>query len=131
MASDVGLFLRGMVADGKTEVYSYLSADRSLTFGALATGQRWHRGQDLTGAGYALSFISRAHADYLAAGGIDGFIGDGALRVASERVFEVFYSAHLVATAFLSADFQRIVNPACNADRGPVTVLGGRVHVEF
>jgi hypothetical protein len=131
VAPDLGLFLRGMISDGKTEVYSYMSADRSLSFGALGTGARWRRAQDLVGVGYGLGFLSKPHADYLAAGGVDGFIGDGALNPASERVIEVFYSAHVFASTFLSADYQRITNPAFNADRGPVTVVGGRVHAEF
>lgn len=131
VAPDLGLFLRGMISDGRTEVYSYMSTDRSLSFGALGSGDRWHRPMDLLGVGYALGFISKPHADYLAAGGIDGFVGDGAIRPSSERVFELFYSAHVFAATFLSIDFQRITNPAFNADRGPVTVVGGRMHAEF
>ena len=32
---------------------------------------------DVAGIGYAASWISDAHAEYLALGGVDGFIGDG------------------------------------------------------
>jgi high affinity Mn2+ porin len=64
-------------------------------------------------------------------GGIDGFIGDGKIRQASEQVFEAFYSLSLGSSAWLSADYQHIWNPAYNADRGPVNILGGRAHVEF
>jgi len=31
----------------------------------------------------------------------------------------------------VSADFQYVVNPAYNADRGPVSIFGLRVHAEF
>jgi hypothetical protein len=82
--------------------------------------------------GLGLSWISASHARYLALGGIDGFIGDGALRQASEGVFEVFYSYNLFKAIWLSADFQLLWNPAYNADRaGPIVILGARAHAEF
>jgi hypothetical protein len=31
----------------------------------------------------------------------------------------------------VSLDFQRIANPAYNADRGPVNVVGFRFHAEY
>jgi hypothetical protein len=94
-------------------------------------GTPWRRPFDVVGTAYAASWISSAHGQYLALGGIDGFIGDGALKRASERVLELFYSLHVYRSMTLSADYQHIANPAYNADRGPVTVLSGRVHAEF
>src|SRR5512133_3270093 len=128
---DLGLFFRGMYADGKTEVYSYVSSDRSLSFGAVTRGTPWRRAGDLLGVGCAVSWLSRSHADYLRAGGIDGFIGDGYLTLGTERVLELFYSLNLYGPTWLSADLQHIHNPAYNIDRGPVTILGGRFHAEF
>ena len=64
-------------------------------------------------------------------GGIDGFIGDGCLRVAMESVVEAFYSVYVADSVWLSADYQRLTNPAFNADRGPVDILGARAHAEF
>jgi high affinity Mn2+ porin len=67
-------------------------------------------------------------------GGVDGFIGDGNLRLpaAAEGVGEVFYSYNILRAIWLTADYQLLWNPAYNADRtGPVNVLGGRVHAEF
>jgi hypothetical protein len=131
LADDIGVFLRGMYADGLTEVYSYTSTDSSLSFGALAKGSLWKRPADLTGAGVGLGWISGSHAEYLGLGGIDGFIGDGAIRRATEMVAEAFYSFNVVTSVWLSADYQLIVNPAYNADRGPVNIIAGRVHAEF
>jgi high affinity Mn2+ porin len=131
VASDVGVFFRGMVSDGQTEVYSFTSTDRSLSFGALAMGSIWHRPADVTGVGLGLGWISEAHGEYLRLGGVDGFIGDGGLRRATESVLEVFYSANLIGGTWLSLDYQRITNPGFNADRGPVDVLGARFHAEI
>jgi high affinity Mn2+ porin len=131
ITSDIGLFFRGMVSDGRSEVYSFVSADRSLSFGVLAKGAEWHRPFDVTGVGYALSWISQEHADYLRLGGVDGFIGDGTINPAAEGVLEAFYSFNLFKAMWLSADYQHIANPAYNADRGPVEVVSARYHAEF
>jgi high affinity Mn2+ porin len=40
---DIGVFGRGMYSNGKTEVYSYTSTDRSATLGVLAKGSSWSR----------------------------------------------------------------------------------------
>jgi hypothetical protein len=131
LTNDVGLFARAMVSDGRSEVYSYTSSDRSASLGAVVHGVPWRRPFDVVGTAYAASWISSAHGQYLALGGIDGFIGDGRLNRASERVLELFYSLHLYRSITLSADYQHIANPAYNADRGPVSVLSGRLHAEF
>ena len=75
--------------------------------------------------------ISQSHAEYLRLGGMDGFIGDGNIRSAPESVFELFYSVNILNPLWLSGDYQHILNPAFNADRGPVDVFGARVHAEF
>ena len=106
-------------------------ADRSLSFGAVAKGSSWHRPFDVTGVGFGSSWISGIHAQYLAMGGVDGFVGDGHLRQAAEEVVDAFYSLNFLKAIWLTADYQHIWNPGFNADRGPVNILGGRVHAEF
>jgi high affinity Mn2+ porin len=128
---DIGLFFRGMVSDGQTEVYSYTSTDSSISFGGISYGTKWKRPNDTVGLGWSQGWISSEHARYLAMGGVDGFIGDGALKQASEQVLEVFYSFSIASSSWLSADYQHIWNPAYNGDRGGVDILGGRAHVEF
>jgi hypothetical protein len=64
-------------------------------------------------------------------GGVDGFLGDGKLNQASEQLLEVFYSMAVISPIWLSLDYQHIWNPGYNADRGPVDIFGGRMHVEF
>ena len=131
VAEDVGLFFRGMYSDGRTEVDAFNAADRSISFGSVAKGALWHRPFDVAGVGLGMSWISQAHAQYLAMGGIDGFVGDGALSQAAEGVVDGFYSVNLLKAIWLTADYQFLWNPGYNADRGPVNILGGRVHVEF
>lgn len=131
LSGDLGAFARAMVSDGRTEVYSFTSSDRSASLGAVLRGTAWRRPTDAFGVGYAASWISSTHAQYLSLGGVDGFIGDGRLKRASERVIELFYSLDLYRSLWLSVDYQHISNPAYNADRGPVNVLSGRAHAEF
>ena len=131
ITDDIGLFFRGMYSDGMTEVYSYTSTDRSISLGALVKGKRWHREKDLFGIGFAQGWLSSSHVAYLGMGGIDGFIGDGAINYRPERVVDIFYSFSVLSSVWLSADYQHIENPAYNADRGPVNIYGARAHVEF
>jgi hypothetical protein len=131
LTDDIGLFFRGMFSDGQTEVQAYTSSDRSLTVGALARGSAWRRPLDLAGVGSGVGWISREHAEYLKLGGIDGFIGDGNLRQAAEVDIELFYSVNFLRAFWLTGDYQRIWNPAFNADRGPVNVFGLRLHGQY
>jgi high affinity Mn2+ porin len=128
---DIGLFFRGMYSDGKTEVYSYTSTDRSVSLGAVSKGSRWGRSNDTVGLGYAIGWLSKQHAQYLTLGGIDGFIGDGALSYSPEQVVDLYYSFNVFGPVWLTGDYQHIANPAYNAARGPVDIYGARIHVEF
>ena len=128
---DIGVFARGMYSDGKTEVYAYTSTDRSATVGVLAKGTAWSRPKDLVGVGTNLGWISDIHAKYLGMGGIDGFVGDGAITAAVERSVDLFYSANFQKIYWLSGDYQHIANPGFNAARGPVNVFTVRIHGEF
>jgi hypothetical protein len=132
IVDDIGVFVRGMYSDGRTEVDAYNPADRSIAFGAVAKGKTWHRPFDVTGAGFGMSWASDQHARFLSLGGIDGFIGDGLLlHQGGEGVIDFFYSLNLLKAIWLTGDYQFLWNPAYNADRGPVNVISGRVHAEF
>ena len=78
-----------------------------------------------------MSGISGVHALYLARGGYDFLIGDGALRYAPEYAWESYYSARLFPGFFATFDLQHIVNPAYNQDRGPVWIESLRLHLEL
>ena len=131
LASDIGVFFRGMYSDGRTEVYSYTSADRSVSLGTLVKGGYWFRENDTFGIAFAESWISKQHATFLNMGGIDGFIGDGKINQKAEKGLNLFYSVNLYRSIWFTGDYQHIINPAFNADRGPVDVYSLKMHVEF
>ena len=131
LSADVGLFARASSADGRTETYAFTEIDRSLSGGVLIKGGAWDRGQDTVGIALARNGLSGVHRDYLAAGGLGFFVGDGRLSYRPETILEAFYSLGIAKGAGLSLDWQQIRNPAYNADRGPVGVASIRLHSEF
>lgn len=128
---DVGAFARFSWNDGRTETYAFAEIDRSFTVGAVARGRRWWRPADTLGVAYVLDAISAAHRDYLAAGGLGNFLGDGQLNYSPEHVFEAYYSLSTFRGLWLSLDGQVIIHPGYNADRGPVALGSIRLHAEF
>ena len=131
VSSDIGLFARASWADGRTETYAFTEIDRSLSGGVLIKGSAWKRGQDNVGIAVARNGLSQVRRNYLAAGGFGFFIGDGRLNYRPEAILEVFYNASLAKAAWVTLDWQHILNPAYNADRGPVDVASVRLHTEF
>ena len=130
LRDDVGVFVRAMHADGKSETYAFTESDASLSGGVSIKGATWSRAKDTVGVGLALDAIAGAHRTYLERGGTTTFLGDGALRYGSERVAEVYYSADLGAGFALTADAQRIADPGYNRDRGPAAFYALRLHWE-
>lgn len=128
---DVGVFARAGWADGQTETYAFTEIDQSVSGGALIKGTAWGRTQDNIGIAFARNELSAAHRDYLIAGGMGFFIGDGKLNYQPELIFENFYNWQAMKNSWITADWQYIRNPAYNANRGPVNVLALRWHTEF
>jgi high affinity Mn2+ porin len=131
LGKSVGTFLRASRNDGDTETYAFTEIDRSLSGGVLIKGAAWRRGDDSVGLALARNDLSQAHRDYLAAGGMGFFLGDGRLDYRPEKIVEAFYDLQLHKRVALALDWQRVANPGYNADRGPVTVWGLRLHSEF
>ena len=131
LAGPVGLFARFSRADGQTETVSFTEIDQSLSAGLLIDGSAWRRPGHSLGLGWARNAISGARQRYLGAGGISFFIGDGALNYRPEQVLEAFYSLPLAPGVWLALNGQLIVNPAYNADRGPVRFVATRLHLAF
>jgi hypothetical protein len=134
--SSVGYFLRAMKADGRTDTYAFTEADGSLSTGLVFKGGLWGRADDAVGVAFMHNTLSHDRRNFLAAGGMSFFIGDTAsatqtLTYKPEQVLEAFYSFQMTRGTWLTADYQRIQNPAYNADRGPVNVYAARLHAEF
>ena len=127
---DIGLFARWSWNPGQTETQT-LDISRSLSGGITSKGAAWNRPNDAVGVGYAINGISTSEINYLQLGGMTAFIGDGALRYKNEQIVETYYSAHVYKNMFISADYQRIANPAYNSARGPVNFYGLRAHIEL
>jgi high affinity Mn2+ porin len=67
----------------------------------------------------------------LEAGGTGILAGDGALSYSIEKIIETYYDAKIWKTIHVSFDYQFIADPAFNRDRGPVSVVGARLHWEL
>jgi hypothetical protein len=131
VSSSAGVFARASWNNGEAETFTFTEIDRSISVGALINGAGWGRAADSVGLAFVRNGISGPHRDYLAAGGLGFFIGDGQLRYQTENILEPFYSMGVAKEVWLSVDFQRIFNPAYNADRGPVSVASARFHYGF
>lgn len=130
LCKDAGLFARIGWNDGQNETWSYTEIDRTISAGILTWPHFFGRKHDTFGLAAAVDGLSNAHRAYLAAGGYGFIIGDGKLpHYGLESILETFYSFRVDRMLALSADYQFIVNPAYNEDRGPVDVFGIRAHV--
>jgi high affinity Mn2+ porin len=129
---DLGVFARASANDGSKEAFEFTDINRSLAGGVSLRGERWNRGDDTFGLAAVVNGISTAARRYFDAGGLGVLVGDGRLpHYSLEKIAETYYSAHFGRYAAVTIDYQLIVNPAYNRDRGPVSVFGLRLHAEF
>jgi high affinity Mn2+ porin len=132
LGKGVGFFARTSWNDGKNETWAFTEIDRSLSGGISIQGNNWRRKNDELGIGSALNGLSADHSNYLASGGYGFIIGDGKLNYGKEWIIEAYYKANLFSNNFfLTPDFQYVMNPAYNKDRGPAFISAIRVHVQF
>jgi high affinity Mn2+ porin len=128
---NVGLFVRAGIADGHKEPYEFTDVDRTVAAGLSVSGKQWGRDDDTFGIAGVVNGISSVHQAFLNAGGLGILVGDGQLpNPGSEKILETYYSFPVFSTK-VTLDYQLIVNPAYNRDRGPVSVLGVRVHSQY
>lgn len=131
LAAGVGAFVRASWNDGETETYAFTEIERSVSAGITVGGQSWQREGDLFGLALVRNGLGKAHRDYLAAGGLGAFIGDGRIDYHPEQTVESYYRFALGHGIELSFDFQHILNPAYNHARGPVNVGLIRLHGQY
>ena len=132
LTESVGLFARAGLADGNHEEWDNTDIDRSAELGVSVNGKQWDRPDDTVGIAGVVNGISSAHVAYLNASGLGIVIGDGQLpHPGLEQIIETYYSYAISASTKVSLDYQFVVNPAYNTDRGPVNVFAGRFHWQF
>jgi len=131
LIKNVGAFARVGWSDGETEAWVFGDVDRAATLGLSIKGEAWHRPEDTYGLAGILSGISGSHRAFLEAGGTGILAGDGALSYSIEKIIETYYDAKIWKTIHVSFDYQFIADPAFNRDRGPVSVVGARLHWEL
>jgi high affinity Mn2+ porin len=129
---DLGVFARASINDGTKEAYDFTEINRSLSGGISVKGERWGRAVDTVGLGGSANALSKPAQSYFAAGGQGILIGDGQLpSYAGERILEAYYKVTFLKGVNLTADYQRVVNPAYNAVRGPIDFYALRLHLEY
>jgi high affinity Mn2+ porin len=128
---DLGVFMRAGWANDNIEPYEYTDVGRTIAAGLALKGMQWHRPDDTFGLAGILNGISKVHEEFFNDGGLGILIGDGRLpHPGPEQIVEMYYQLPVLAST-VTFDYQFIVNPAYNRDRGPVSVLGARWHTEF
>ncbi len=138
VAAGVGVFARLSWNDGRTQQWMYSEMDRAASAGVVLDGALWGRGAatlhsagDTVGLAVNLAGLSAAHRRFTEAGGIGFLIGEGRLRYKPELAVESYYDRHISHGLHAAANVQVIANPAYNADRGPILLLGLRLRSAF
>jgi high affinity Mn2+ porin len=132
LSDNIGVFARAGWNDGHNETWVFTEIDRHISAGLMFSGVAWNRKNDNFGISQVINWLSEDHKNYLMAGGYGFIIGDGNLNYNPELITELFYSFRLRDYPFwISPDYQFILDPAYNKDRGPVHAFGLRAHLEF
>ena len=125
------MFVRAGVASSNVEPYEFTDIDRTVAAGLSLSGKLWGRPDDTVGLAGVVNGISSTHAAFFNAGGLGILVGDGQLpNPGTEKIVEMFYSFPLLSWR-ATFDYQYIVNPAYNRDRGSVSVVGTRLRAQF
>ena len=127
-----GVFARAGWADGNIEPWDFTDIDRTVSAGVSINGKQWGRPDDTVGVAGVINGISAEHVAFPNAGGLGILVGDGMLpHPGPEQIIETYYSYALSSSTKVTFDYQLIVNPGYNTDRGPVNVFAGRFHTQF
>jgi high affinity Mn2+ porin len=127
----VGVFARAGVANGQVEPYDFTDIDRTAAAGLSLSGKLWGRSDDTFGLAGVINGISGVHQAFLNAGGLGILVGDGKLpNPGSEKIMEMYY-AFPVWGLRMTLDYQLVMNPGYNRDRGPASIIGTRLRAQF
>ena len=122
-------FIKGSYNDGKNETWAFTEIDNSIASGYSFDGFKGKHRYDALGIAFVSNGLSNLHKEYLAGGGYGFIIGDGKLNYNRENILEIYYSLSIKNKLYISPDYQLVVNPAYNSDRGPVHVFSVRLHL--
>ena len=131
ITKNAGVFSRLGWNDGQNEAWNFTDIDYTASVGISVKGEAWRRPDDTFGLAGVASGISRANQKFLEAGGTGILDGDGALNYGWEKILETYYDCAIWKNIHLAVDYQYVANPAFNRDRGPVSVLAMRLHIEL
>lgn len=132
VSDNLGVFARYSWNDGKSESWGYTQCDGSVNAGLFYNfGKLFHRESDGIGISGSYNTISKDHRNFLKHGGTGFMVGDGTLTYAPEIVGEFYITSNVVEHCFITFNYQYMLNPAYNKDRGSVNFLGARFHFEF
>jgi hypothetical protein len=88
--------------------------------------------RDAMGLSGIVNGISAARERFLDAGGLGILVGDGRLpHPGAEQILETYYRLPVVGWAQLTLDYQYVVNPVYNTDRGPVSIFSVCIHAQL
>ncbi len=131
LTKESGLFFRASWNDANNETWAFTEIDHSIS-GGFVKDNLFGRKEDRLNIGVAFNGISDLHRQYLAKGGYGFIIGDGKLpNYGLESILEINYNAKITDWLSVTPDYQLIINPAYNQDRGPVHAFALRMHTEF
>ena len=132
LSDELGFFLRATTNDGGKEGEEFTDMANSVSGGFSLKGTLWDRKDDTVGLAIETGGISASARRFFVLGGLGILIGEGRLdHYDRENVVEAYYAAKVRDGIQATLDYQFIANPAYNADRGPVSVFGARLHAEF
>lgn len=124
-------FIRASYNDGKNETWAFTEIDRSVATGFAFIGNSWKRKNDMIGIAAVVNGLSTDHRTYLAKGGYGFLIGDGMLNYGTENIIEAYYSFNAFKGFYITPDFQYVMHPGYNKDRGPVSIVAVRFHYQL
>jgi high affinity Mn2+ porin len=131
ITDNFGVFSRASWSPGLIEIMGWTDCSESFSLGTVLKGTPWGRPDDRIGVAGLIERLSPEARAYFAAGGLGISIGDGRLNYREEKILEAYYAYSLNKWTVFTLDYQLIVNPGYNADRGPVSIYAARFHTEF
>ena len=131
VTKNIGVFSRIGWNSGQNSGFEFTDTNWTATFGTSVQGDKWKQPDDVIGAAFIASGISKANQLYHAEGGIGILTGDGALNYGPEKNLELYYNHKFSKYFHGTVDYQFVDDPAYNKDRGPVPgIFAIRLHYE-